>query len=178
MTEFDLFDLFTIDGRIYQHPSKRYVGYLHWYIFDADPFEEVSDVEFFDLCDSQSQQLCNFATDILYQAKGDIGELLERGPIAFHHLLEVRPEFMHQGLGIKAFQALARTLREEIGLYYGFAEPAPLQFTSPFPTTGISRRDLTEYRAARRRLIEYYERSLGATRLKPPSRYYGILLDF
>ena len=177
-TEFDLVELFSINGKIYQNPSQRYVGYLHWYTFKAEPFEEVSNSEFFELCDSENQQLCDFAEDILYKAKVNIGELLARGPIAFHHLLELRQAFTHQGLGMQAFRALAHVLREEIGLHYGFFQPVPLQFASPFPFAGVSRRDLAEYRDASRRLTEHYKRMLGATRLRPSSRYYGIALDF
>jgi hypothetical protein len=156
-TEFDFIELCSIHGKIYQHPSQRYVGYLHWYTFHANPFEEVFAEEFFELCDSESQQLCDFASDILYKGKVNIGELLAQGPIAFYHLLEVREAFAHQGLGIRAFRALGQVLRVETALHYGFLEPVPLQFASPFLMTGISRRDLAEYKDARHRLAEYYE---------------------
>jgi hypothetical protein len=95
--------------------------------------------------------------------------LLKKGPIAFFHLLELRQAYAGQGLGV-ALLALARTLRQEIGLHYGFLEPVPLQFTPPFPTRSVSRQDKADYQDAKRRLTAYYERTLGVT-------YYGVALD-
>ncbi|HEX4964422.1 MAG TPA: hypothetical protein VF173_26630 [Thermoanaerobaculia bacterium] len=162
-----------VEGQIRDSQNGVAVGYLHWYIFaKTEENAEVSRWTFFDACDAQSQELCDFAALLFSARKLDVTSMLRLGPIAFMHLLEVRPSYAGNGLGIQATKALAEYLQQKIGLHAAVMQPVPLQFDSAPDDQPSDPSAEQLFKHELRHLVSYYKRVLPLEEVQRGSGYF------
>lgn len=167
-----------IKGRIISATGKhRLAGYLDWYLFEAAPFRVVGRFSFVDACDAHSQELCNLAEQLIRTRKFSIERLLATGPVAFMNLLEIRPPFAGQGLGVQATKALAAQLHNDIGLHVAFMMPVPLQYQPASDNDDTSEIDDLSFRRDRAKLIGYYRRVFRLSEVKRGGGYWAWNID-
>ncbi len=149
-----------LDARIlHKTAKKKLAGYLEWYLFELTPDAGIDQFAFFEICDSYSQELSDFASELL-ESPLRVSRLLEDGPIAFMNMLEIRPPFDRKGVGIRATKAVADHLQDDVGLHSAFMIPVPLQYRSAEGVQQLAHVDDAAFRRDRERLTKYYRAAL------------------
>jgi hypothetical protein len=167
-----------IKGRLISATEKHHLaGYLDWYLFEAAPFKVVGRFSFLDACDAHSQELYDLAEQLRHNRRFSIERLLAMGPVAFMNLLEIRPPFAGQGLGVQATKALAAQLHNDIGLHVAFMVPVPLQYQPASDNDDTAEIDELSFRRDRAKLIRYYKRVFGLSEVKRGGAYWAWNID-
>jgi hypothetical protein len=162
--------ILELHADIWHRTSTVRIGYFHGYILFPTQ-EDLSTPELHDICDAESQQLMEFAGAI-YSAHIDVRQLCDGGEIVFAELLEILPAWRGRGLGISAFRAITSEMSRRHFASICVFQPTPLQFTSPFPTSGVSEDIVRAHRTAKQRLTTLYRKHLRARKLARNSDYY------